>query len=666
MSKRGNHNFNLPEGNLYLIIIGLLCVSVFFYNGYLGGISLIIFAYLTYHNFKVSDLRKKEWSRYLQNLSLDIDDTTKKAILHLPMPLCILEFDGTVSWYNNKFVNTTQVKDMIGMNIEELVPNLNLRKVLNEQKELYTNIEYNGKYYNIVYNIVKSQKDTSNAKYMIMVYWIDKSDYSNLAKKYLDEKEVLGLLQIDSYDEVLQSAPEDKRPLLMAEVDRTIKSWGNKNNIALRKNGTDKYVLITNKSTIDKLEEEKFLILDDIREIDEDNTLPVTLSIGIGLLGKNSFENMESAIHSLDLALGRGGDQAVIKKLDKTIFFGGRSKAVEKKTRVKARLIAFALKNMIKESQKIYIMGHKYPDLDALGAAIGVHSICKQLGKESQIVLKNSNSSIDLLIDRINKDESYDYSFIKGEEAIKFCDKDTLLVVVDTHRPSFTECPELLDISEKVVLIDHHRRGVEFISDAVLTYHETYASSTCEMVTELIQYISDRNFLTKLEAEALLSGITLDTKNFNFKTGVRTFEAAATLRKRGADPTSVKKLFQGDFDNFLSKAEVIKNVKIIGNKMALSICPDDVVNPQLVIAQGADELLNVKGVRASIVLGQGEDGVIFVSARSLGDINVQVLMEKLNGGGHIDVAGAQFKDISMDEALEQVEELIIDYLKEES
>lgn len=662
-NKKTHYNFGLPEGNVYLTIIGILSLTVFFYNGYAGVVSLIAFSYLTYHNWRTTDLRKKEWNRYIQNLSVDIDDTTKKAILNLPTPLCILEFDGTISWYNNRFSKIMEKKDLLEINIEQLVPDLNLRKVLNEQGELYTDVEFKDRYYKIVYNIVKSERDNIS-KYLIMVYWFDKTDHANLARKLVDEKLALSIVQIDSYDEVLQSASEDVRPLIIAEVDRTIKNWAVKYNGALRKNGNEKYFVVFSKAQLEKIEEDKFSILDEIRKIDHGNSLPVTLSIGVGMMGETPAQNLEYAVNGLDLALGRGGDQAVIKRMDKSIFFGGKSKAVEKKTKVKARLIAYALKNLILDSDKVYIMGHKYPDLDALGASMGVYSICKHLERDANIILQNSNSSIDLLVDRIGDSDDHQEVFIKREDAIRNITRDTLVIVVDTHRPSFTECPDILELSDRIVIIDHHRRGVEFINDAVLTYHETYASSTCEMVTELLQYINEKNFLTKLEAESLLSGITLDTKNFNFKTGVRTFEAAANLRKIGADPTSVKKLFQGDLDNFVSKAEVIKNAKIIGNKIALSVCPEDVMNIQLVVAQGADELLNIKGVRASVVLGRSGEDTIFVSARSLGDINVHILMEKLNGGGHIDVAGAQLKGISMDEAVEKVEEIIMDYLKE--
>ncbi|OPJ55432.1 DHH family phosphoesterase [Alkalithermobacter paradoxus] len=655
---------HLPETNMYMLIIAILSIVLLTYNLYIGILCLIAFSYLTYHNWKVSDIRRKEWTKYIENLSLDIDEAVKNVILNTPIPLCILEFDGRVNWYNNKFLNMIKKGDILEKNIEDLVPDLNLRKVLNEDKELYTEVEFNDRKYNVVYNIIKSESE-GKVKYLIMVYWFDKTDYVNLLKKYEDEKPVVAIIQVDSYDEVIQSAKEDKRPLIAAEIERTLNSWASNLKGAFRKNAKDKYTILINNADLNNLEKDKFSILDEIRKIDYGNTLPITLSIGVGVMGENLNETLKYASGALDLALGRGGDQAVIKRKDKSIFYGGKSKAVEKKTKVKARIISHALKDLILDSSQIFIMGHKYPDLDALGAAVGIYNICKSLNKESSIIMQSSNSSIDSLMDRLNQFENYKESFISREEAIRYCDKNTLVIVVDTHRPNFTECEEILKVSEKIVVIDHHRRGIDFIDNAVLMYHETYASSTCEMVTELLQYIDEKASIDQIGAEALLSGITLDTKNFTFKTGVRTFEAAAILRKLGADTVSVKKLFQGDLDEFIGKAEIIKNAKIIDNKIAISICSDMTLSSPLVIAQGADELLNIKGVKASFVLGKSDDNRIFVSGRSLGDINVHVIMEKLGGGGHIDVAGAQLTDISIEEALERVEEIIMEYLKEE-
>ena len=374
---------------------------------------------------------------------------------------------------------------------------------------------------------------------------------------------------------------------------------------------------------------------------------------------------MQRANGALDLALGRGGDQAVVKTKDKFVFYGGKSKAVEKTTKVKSRLIGYALKEVISQSNNIYIMGHKYPDLDAMGAAVGIFDICKSCGKSAHIVLDDVNDSIEEFVKRVKKQEYYKGVFVTCEDAIKNCNKDTVVIVVDTHRPSYTECQELLNIAKKVIVIDHHRRGVEFIKDTVLLFHEIYVSSTCEMVTELIQYLEEDVKINKLTAEGLLAGINLDTKFFAFKTGVRTFEAASYLKKIGADTVETKMLFKSNVEDFIARADIIKNTKIINKRICIAYSESEISNINVVIAKAADELLNIKNVEASFILGHKND-TVFISARSLGQINVHVLMEKLGGGGHIDIAGAQLKNVTLNQAYKQVHQIIEEYLEEEN
>lgn len=664
MFDKSTFKFNMPEINAYIVVIGILSLILMYFNIYIGTVVFIIFIYIVFHNWRIRDIRRKEWNKYIQDLAVDIDEVTKKAILNLPLPLCILEFDGSITWYNTRFHEMTEKEDTLGMNIENLVKNIDLRKVLNENKELYTNIKYKDRDYTIVYNVIKSDQG-EKAKYLMMLYWIDKTEYLNLESKYNEEKNVIATIQVDGYDEVLQSAPEERRPLINVEIDKILASLEVSCNGALEKTSKDKYFLVLSKNELDKLEADKFSILDKIREINQENNLPVTISMGIGIEGKTINENFKLAQGALDLALGRGGDQAVIKTKDKSIFYGGKSKAVEKKTKVKSRLIGHALREIILESKEIYIMGHKYPDMDAMGAAVGIYDICKSCNKNANIVLNASNDSIDEFINRIKNSNYYTNVFISKDDAIKNCTKDTLVIVVDTHRPNFTECPELLKMSEKIVVIDHHRRGVEFINDTVLLFHETYVSSTCEMVTELVQYMEEDVKINKLTAEGLMAGISLDTKNFAFKTGVRTFEAASYLKKAGADTIEVKKLFNSNLEDFITKAEIIQSTKVINNKICLAYCNADINNINIVVAQAADELLSIKDVEASFVLGKTKSGTIFISARSLGSINVHVLMEKLGGGGHIDIAGAQLENVSLEEGYKMVSDIIKQYLEEE-
>ena len=662
MTSKQISKMNMPEVNLYIVIVGIASIFLLYYNFYLGGLFFIGFIYMVINNWKTTNIRRKEWTNYIQNLSLDIDETTKKAVMNLPIPLCILEFDGKITWYNRKFNTMIGQDDLLGVNIDNLIKNLNLRKVLNENKEMYTDISYKDREYTIVYNVIKNEKE-KNAKYLMMLYWIDKTDFLNMQKKYEEEKNVVMLIQVDGYDEVLKSAQEENRPLLSVAIEKELANLEINTKGALRRTSKDKFFLMMNKKELIKLESEKFLILDQIRKIDYGNNLPVTISMGIGIDGDTINDNLKFATGALDLALGRGGDQAVVKTQDKFAFYGGKSKAVEKTTKVKSRLIGHALREVILESDNIFIMGHKYPDMDAMGAAVGIYDICKSCNKSANIVLDYSNESIEEFVKRINKSDYYDGVFVDSDYAIKECTKNTLVIVVDTHRPNFTECPQLLNMSDKVVVIDHHRRGVDFINDTVLLFHEIYVSSTCEMVTEIVQYIEDDIRINKLTAEGLLAGISLDTKNFAFKTGVRTFEAASYLKKSGADTIEVKKLFNSDIKDFITKAEIIQNAKVINDNICLAYTMTEANNINIVIAQAADELLNIKEVEASFVLGKKDDKV-FISARSLGNINVHVLMEKLGGGGHRDMAGAQL-DTSLEKAYEIIKDTIQAHLKEE-
>ena len=665
MRNKPNFKINMPEINAYILIIGIMSIMLLAYNLYLGGLFFFGFIYIVFHNWRIANFRKKEWNKYIQNLSLDMDETTKKAIMNLPIPLCILEFDGNINWYNNKFYEMTGSPDLLGENIDNIIQNLDLRKVLNENKEMYTDVEYKNRKYTVVYNVIKNEQN-NKAKYLMMLYWLDKTEYLDLRQRYEDNKNVIMLIQVDGYDEVLKSAPEEKRSLITVELERIFAAvFENELKGAIKKTSQDKYVFFTREKELKKLQENKFAILDTIRNINCENTLPVTISIGVGRDGDSLYEDLQRANGALDLALGRGGDQAVVKTKDKFEFYGGKSKAVEKTTKVKSRLIGYALKEVISQSNNIYIMGHKYPDLDAMGAAVGILDICKSCGKSAHIVLDDVNDSIEEFVKRVKKQEYYKGIFVTCEDAIKNCNKDTVVIVVDTHRPSYTECQELLNIAKKVIVIDHHRIGVEFIKDTVLLFHEIYVSSTCEMVTELIQYLEEDVKINKLTAEGLLAGINLDTKFFAFKTGVRTFEAASYLKKIGADTVETKMLFKSNVEDFIARADIIKNTKIINKRICIAYSESEISNINVVIAKAADELLNIKNVEASFILGHKND-TVFISARSLGQINVHVLMEKLGGGGHIDIAGAQLKNVTLNQAYKQVHQIIEEYLEEEN
>ncbi|MCG8541506.1 MAG: DHH family phosphoesterase [Clostridia bacterium] len=651
----------VSDTKIYLWIIFALVIIILNYNLYVGVIGIALLAYLIYHSWKSNYIRREKWKKYIENLSSEMDSVSRYSLLNLPLPLTIIEFDGSILWYNSKFIDMMEEKDILDKNIEDIIPTLEVNRLLEEKNEEMANVRIKDKVFRVRQNVVKLDNEQEQ-RYIIMLYWIENTNFYNLKTKYNNEKPNVLFVQVDNYDDVLKNTDEEYRPLVTAEIDRHISLWVSRMNGLIKKYQKDKYVVVFENRYLDNLEAKKFTILDDIRKIDLGNKIPATLSIGVGVNGKNLNRLEEFASSALELALGRGGDQAVVRKIDAFEFYGGKTKAVEKRNKVKARIIAHALRQLIDQSNKVIIMGHKNPDMDSFGAAIGVHRAATDRNKEAYIVIDKINASIENVYNKFKDNE--EYKFIGCDEALEILEKKDLIVVVDTHRPSFTECPPLIDKSDRIVLIDHHRRGTEFIENTVLTYLEPYASSACELVAEILQYMNDKVNLDKIEAEAMLGGITVDTKNFSFKTGVRTFEAASLLRRAGADTTEVRQLFQDDITTFIAKANVVRNAEIVRDGIAISVCGDNIKDSQLVVAQGADALLNIRGINTSFVIGFKEDEVVFISGRSLGDINVQRILEKLGGGGHLTVAGAQLKDVTIYEAKDMLIHAIEEYLEE--
>lgn len=650
-----------PDTNIYLWIIVALVTVILIYNIYLGAIGGVLLVYLIYYNWKSNYMRREKWKKYIESLSSEVDSVARYSLLNLPIPLTIVEFDGSISWYNSKFIELMEEKDILDKNIEDIIPYFEFTKLLEDENDKIRDVRINDRIFSVRHNIVKLDND-HDERYIVMLYWIENTNFYNLKTKYNSEKPNVAFIQVDNYDDVLKETEEDYRPLVTAEIDRRINLWVSRMNGLIKKYQKDKYIVVFENRNLENLEAKKFTILDDIREIDLGNKIPATLSIGVGVNGKNLSRLEEFASSALELALGRGGDQAVVRKIDSFEFYGGKTKAVEKRNKVKARIIAHALRQLIDQSNKIIIMGHKSPDMDSFGAAIGVYRAAINRGKEAYIVINKINAATQNVYNRFKDNE--EYRFIDSEEALEVFGEKDLIVVVDTHRPSSTECPELIDKSDRVVLIDHHRRGTEFIENTVLTYLEPYASSTCELVAEILQYMDVKVNLEKIEAEAMLGGIAVDTKNFSFKTGVRTFEAASLLRRAGADTTEVRQLFQDDITTFIAKANVVRNAEVIKESIAISVCDENIKNPQLVVAQGADELLNIRGINTSFVIGIKDDGTVLISGRSLGNLNVQRILEKLGGGGHLTVAGAQLKDITAYETKNMLINAIEEYLEE--
>lgn len=651
-----------PNTKIYLMILAIFGFVITLFSIYLGILAGVVLVFLIYYNWISNHDRSKKWENYIETLSADIDSAARYAILNLPFPLTLLNLDGKVTWYNSNFTDLFPDTRLLGKDINELVSSLTLEKITNSEKG-YVDVKLAERYYRISHNIVEVNKESKDDRFIIMLYWIDITEYTKLKELYSDERAIVAIVQVDNFEDVLKGVKEEKHMFILAEIDRQIGVWASRMNAVIKKYQKDRYMVIFENKFLENLEAKRFAILDDIREIDLGNKTPVTLSIGVGSMGRNLGKLEEYAFSALELALSRGGDQAVVRFKGDFRFYGGKTKAVEKRNRVKARVIAHGLRPLIDESPKVFIMGHKFPDMDCFGAAIGMYRAVVNRGKDAYIVLNQVNDAIFSVYDLFVDNE--DYKFISGNEALEMITDKDLLVVVDTHRPSFTECPDLLDQTERVILIDHHRMGTEQIENSVLRYTEPYASSTCELVTEILQYIDNKHKIDKIEAEAMLAGITVDTKNFSFKTGVRTFEAASFLRRLGADTTLVKQLFQDDIETFIAKSNLVSTAQMFNENIAIAICPPEISNPQLVAAQGADELLNIRGITASFVIGRKDDTMVFISGRSLGDINVQIILETLGGGGHLEVAGAQLNDVTVEEARALLVEAINKYNNKE-
>ncbi|MDU1642571.1 DHH family phosphoesterase [Peptoniphilus harei] len=657
---KNNYNF---KDFLPFFIFGIILVLILLFlrplYGLLGILGLAYVAFLAYNKI---NSKNEENLKNLENLNKRFDSLTKQAIFDMPFPLVVTDEKAKILWYNTPFINLFNEKDVIDSDLENLIGDIDIANILNSNGERTIPVELNKRFFNIYTNVVENKSEKGEGK-SVLFYLVDNTAYQNLKDKYTDDFAIVAKVEVDNFDEAISSAPSEIRPLLIAEIDSTISQYFEEYDALVKKSDEDLYLVVMNFKSLRAIKEKKFDILDDLRDLNKGNSIPITLSIGVSSFGLNFKDAYVESDSSLDLALGRGGDQAVVKVEDNYEFFGGKSKAVEKRNKVKARVIGEALKQLIERSENVYIMGHKNPDMDAIGAAIGCLRATLNRNKEGYIVLEKSNPSIDNLIDRMKEEEPEIYEkVISRETALNRIKHSSLLVLVDNHKPSFTECPELLDKTNQIVVIDHHRRGKEFVDNPVLQYVEPYASSTCELITEMLTYMSSDLNLTHFEADALMSGIVVDTKNFSFQTGVRTFEAASVLKRAGANMIKVKALFQDDLDTMVYRAEVIHNTKMIHDNIAVSRFDKESNNSVLVAAQAADALLDINGIDASFVLTIN-DGKTHISGRSRGEVvSVQLILEKIGGGGHLNMAGAQLETTDLDEAEKILTEAIDEYL----
>ena len=612
---------------------------------------------------------KKRLMSGLVAFGADYSWSQKQLLASMELPYGIADTDGRILWTNRALTEILREEKGARRNLTVLFDGITAEELEKMEQSLEVHSSYEDAEYRISVkkvticpdsDIMDKNESRDGSQQLLAVYLYDETEIRSYIQAITDQKMVAGLIYLDNYDEALESVEEVRRSLLVALIDRKINKYISGINGIVKKLEKDKYFFAIKQRYMPRLEAERFSLLEEVKTVNIGNEMAVTLSIGIGMNGDTYTQNYEYARIAIDMALGRGGDQAVVKNGGKILYFGGKSQQLEKTTRVKARVKAHALRELLETKDRLLIMGHKIGDIDSFGAAIGMYRIAVALNKKAYIVINEVTSSVRPMMDRFTGNSDYPKDlFVTGAEAAELADPSTALVVVDVNRPSYTEEPELLELVKTIVVIDHHRQSSEVISNATLSYVEPYASSACELVAEILQYVADSIRIKSPEADAMYAGIVIDTNNFTNQAGVRTFEAAAFLRRNGADVTRVRKLFRDKMEDYKARAEAVRQAEVFEGAFAISVCPaEGVESPTIAGAQAANELLDIIGIKASVVLTPYE-GKIFVSARSIDEVNVQVMMEKLGGGGHRTIAGAQLTGMTVEEAKDKVKEVIL-------
>ena len=598
----------------------------------------------------------------------------KKLLNEFEIPYALLDYNSKILWMNEAFSKITEKDKDYHKSIVTIFPSVTRELLDKEEHNDHIHVTWKGRVYRVSVGRINFRDETEGRKeegqegsqHLTALYLFDETELRQSIQEIKDQQMVSMLIYIDNYEEALDSVEEVKRSLLVALVDRKVSKYFSERDSIIKKIEKDKYFVAFKQKYLDELIEDKFSILEDVKTVKVGNEMAVTLSIGVGVSGNSYTQKYEYSRMAIDLALGRGGDQVVVKEGEKISYFGGKSRQVEKMTRVKARVKAHALREIIESREEVFIMGHSISDMDAFGAAVGIFCAAQVLGKKAHIVLDEVTSSLRPMKECFTEEKGYPADmFLHGEQAMEMADNRSVVVVVDTNRPNYTECPGLLGKSKTIVVFDHHRQSSEVIENAVLSYIETYASSTCEMVAEVLQYFNENIHLKPNEADSIYAGILIDTNNFMTKTGVRTFEAAAYLRRCGAEVTRVRKLLRDDMAAYKARAEAVRHAEVFRGAFAISICPadPDVESPTIAGAQAANELLNIVGIKASFVLTE-YNGKIYISSRSIDEINVQLIMERLGGGGHLNVAGAQMAGCTVTEAKKRIQITLDQMLKE--
>ena len=672
MSSNNEKFFNkfIFKNLLYVLIITFFCVVICSYDVRWIIPSIILLTMLLCYTIWDNLKRKDEIINRIEEATSDLTSGAKVSLVNAPIPLILIETDGRIKWRSRTFVDEFQNIDM-STYLTSIVKEIKIDLDKDSSKTtIVKQININKKVYKIKGAVVKTKrkdKRRTEQEYLLNLYFIDETKYNTLFDKYNNSKTCIGLAMIDNYEDIIQRALPEEKLEVLSNIEKELIDWINGNGGLLIKTERDSFVFVFEQQYLNEFEKDKFSILDKVKKVKTSNDIEITISLSICNDGKNDYEKYKSALAGMDIVLSRGGDQAIVRKEEKIKFYGGKSLEVEKITKVKARTISSSIAKAIKEAENVIIMGHSNIDIDALGSALGLYRMVKSFDKECYIASEPKGNSLEKFLTVLKETDVDDYKnvIISEDDAEEIITENTLLFIVDTHRKSYVEFPDLVDEVKKIIVIDHHRKGTDAIENHIVSFHEVYASSTAELVTEIIQYSTENINLNLIEAEALYGGIMIDTKDFTFKTGVRTFEAAAYLRKFGVDIIKVKKWFQTDLESYNKISDIIKNVEIIDSNIGIAIYNKEDKNANLICAKAADELLTISDITASFVMALSGDKVC-ISGRSIGDINVQLILEKLGGGGHITLAGAQLEGFTLEDAKDELIIRINEYLLEEA
>jgi len=652
----------ISKNIIYIAIITLLCISLSVYNLRWVIPSIVIFLLTIMYTVWISSKKRVEIENHIQDLTSDISSASKGNLVNTPIPLVLMETNGNIVWRSKSFVKEFQNID-IATYLNPIVKEIKLDIEKNDENiEIAKQFNIDKKVYKILGSILKAKK-RKQKEYVLSLYFIDETKYNELFDNYNNSKTCIGIAMIDNYEEIMQIVLPERRIELLAKIEKEIINWVTKTGGLIIKTERDSFIYVFEQKYLSEFEKEKFNILDVVKSIEVDLRVPITLSIAISNDGASNYEKYKTALAAMEFVLGRGGDQAIVRKNGKYKFFGGKTLEVEKRAKVKARTVAQSISNVIEDSDNVIIVGHKNIDIDAIGSALGLYRLSKTLNKNCYIVSEPTGKSLGKFLEVLKNDEEYKNVILTENEGMQVITENSLLIVVDTHKTSYVEFPELLEKVQNKIIIDHHRKAPDCIENVKISFHEVYASSTAELVTEIIQYAREDIKLTLLEAESLYGGIMVDTKNFTFKTGVRTFEAAAYLRKYGVDIIRVKKWFQADLESYNTIANIVRNVEVYNDTIAIAVYEEENDDANLICAKTADELLTISDITASFVMAKLGDTVC-ISGRSIGDINVQIILEKLGGGGHITLAGAQLENVTLEEAKEELISRINEYFAE--